>query len=146
MEYIEFEKNINQLLTKYNIKSSNTTKRLYTYMECILEANNSINLTSITNPNEFIVKHFIDSLVISEYIDGNKILDIAISYILFKIEDENELAEKYLNLICKSEEVEKEQVLKALILAYVYIVDRYDKAMQKNIYDKIYELIKLEEA
>ena len=77
---------------------------------------------------------------------GNKILDIAISYILFKIEDENELAEKYLNLICKSEEVEKEQVLKALILAYVYIVDRYDKAMQKNIYDKIYELIKLEEA
>lgn len=77
---------------------------------------------------------------------GNKILDIAISYILFKIEDENELAEKYLDLICKSEEVEKEQVLKALILAYVYIVDRYDKAMQKNIYDKIYELIKLEEA
>lgn len=76
MEYIEFEKEFNELISKYNIKSNNITKQLYTYMEYILEANNSINLTSITNPNEFIVKHFIDSLVISEYIDGNKILDI----------------------------------------------------------------------
>ena len=76
MEYIEFEKEFNQLISKYSIKSNNISKQLYTYMECILEANNSINLTSITNPNEFIIKHFIDSLVISEYIDGNKILDI----------------------------------------------------------------------
>lgn len=76
MEYIEFEKEFNKLITKYNIKSNNVTKQLYTYMECILKSNNNINLTSITNPNEFIVKHFIDSLIISEYIDGNKILDI----------------------------------------------------------------------
>ncbi len=76
MEYIEFEKEFNELISKYNIKSNNITKQLYTYMECILESNNNINLTSITNPNEFIVKHFIDSLIISEYIDGNKILDI----------------------------------------------------------------------
>lgn len=76
MEYIEFEKEFNELISKYNIKSNNITKQLYTYMECILESNNNINLTSITNPNEFIVKHFIDSLIISEYIEGNKILDI----------------------------------------------------------------------
>jgi 16S rRNA (guanine527-N7)-methyltransferase len=76
VEYIEFEKEFNELISKYNIKSNNITKQLYTYMECILESNNNINLTSITNPNEFIVKHFIDSLIISEYIDGNKILDI----------------------------------------------------------------------
>ena len=76
MEYLEFEKEFNELISKYNIKSNNITKQLYNYMECILESNNNINLTSITNPNEFIVKHFIDSLVISEYIEGNKILDI----------------------------------------------------------------------
>ena len=76
MEYIEFEKEFNELISKYNIKSNNITKQLYNYMECILESNNNINLTSITNPNEFIVKHFIDSLIISEYIDGNKILDV----------------------------------------------------------------------
>lgn len=76
MEYIEFEKEFNELISKYDIKSNNITKQLYTYMECILESNNNINLTSITNPNEFIVKHFIDSLIISEYIDGNKILDV----------------------------------------------------------------------
>ena len=76
MEYIEFEKEFNKLISKYNIKSNNITKQLYTYMGCILESNNNINLTSITNPNEFIVKHFIDSLVISEYIEGSKILDI----------------------------------------------------------------------
>ena len=64
MEYIEFEKEFNKLISKYNIKSNNITKQLYTYMECILESNNNINLTSITNPNEFIVKHFIDSLTI----------------------------------------------------------------------------------
>ena len=64
MEYIEFEKEFNELISKYNIKSNNITKQLYNYMECILESNNNINLTSITNPNEFIVKHFIDSLEI----------------------------------------------------------------------------------
>jgi hypothetical protein len=37
-------------------------------------------------------------------------------------------------------------VFKVLILAYVYIVDRYDEAVRKNIYKKIYEIIKSEEA
>ena len=36
--------------------------------------------------------------------------------------------------------------MKAMILAYIYIVDRYDESKRKNIYDKVYELIKLEEA
>ena len=43
MEYIEFEKEFNQLISKYSIKSNNITKQLYNYMECILESNNNIN-------------------------------------------------------------------------------------------------------
>lgn len=77
---------------------------------------------------------------------GDKKLDIAITYILFKIDNENDLAEKYLSLICDLEKISKDQILKTMILAYVYIVDRYDNTKQKSIYDKIYELIKLEEA
>ena len=77
---------------------------------------------------------------------GDKKLDIAISYILFIINGQNSLAEKYLDLICSLENISKEKIMKAMILAYIYIVDRYDESKQKNIYDKVYELIKLEEA
>ena len=77
---------------------------------------------------------------------GDKKLDIAISYILFIIDGQNSLAEKYLDLICSLENISKEKIMKAMILAYIYIVDRYDESKRKNIYDKVYELIKLEEA
>ena len=43
------------------------------------------------------------------------------------------------------EGIDREQVLKVLILAYIYIVDRYDEATRKSIYNRIYEIIKSEE-
>lgn len=76
---------------------------------------------------------------------GNKIFDMAITYALFEIRGEQSLANKYLDTICKLNNIEKEAVLKILVLAYIYIIDRYDKNKQKSMYEKIYELIKLEE-
>ena len=59
---------------KYNIKKS---ELLYNYMKLILEWNDKINLTAITDEKLFIVKHFIDSLVAQPFVaDGKKILDI----------------------------------------------------------------------
>ena len=69
-----FEKEAEANLIK--VKESNI-KKLYDYMNYILEWNKVINLTAIEDEEEFIVKHFIDSLTILKYInDGIKLIDI----------------------------------------------------------------------
>ena len=46
-------------------------------MKLLLEWNEKINLTAIKDENEFIVKHFVDSLTINKYINkNNKIIDV----------------------------------------------------------------------
>ena len=40
-------------------------------MNLLLEWNEKINLTAITEPNEVILKHFIDSITISKFIKEN---------------------------------------------------------------------------
>lgn len=52
-------------------------KQFEKYQELLLEWNEKINLTAITEENEIIDKHFIDSLVCAKYInDSDKIIDI----------------------------------------------------------------------
>lgn len=46
--------------------------KFYEYMNLLLEWNEKINLTAIIEPEEIILKHFIDSLTINKYIDKNK--------------------------------------------------------------------------
>ena len=47
------------------------------YMDLLLEWNEKINLTAITEKNQIILKHFIDSLTISKYIENNsKVIDV----------------------------------------------------------------------
>lgn len=49
----------------------------YKYMFLLLEWNNKINLTAITEPEDIILKHFIDSLCINKYIGSNfKVVDV----------------------------------------------------------------------
>ena len=45
--------------------------QFYDYMNLLLEWNEKINLTAITEPQEVILKHFIDSLTINKYIKEN---------------------------------------------------------------------------
>lgn len=50
---------------------------LFKYMKLLIEWNNKINLTAITDENEIILKHFIDSITINKYLKGKKsVLDI----------------------------------------------------------------------
>ena len=51
--------------------------KLYKYKDLVLEWNEKINLTAITDEREFAVKHFIDSLTVNKYIEPKKtIIDI----------------------------------------------------------------------
>jgi 16S rRNA (guanine527-N7)-methyltransferase len=52
-------------------------EQFYQYKNSVIEWNEKINLTAITDDFEFIVKHFIDSLTINKYIEKDKtIIDI----------------------------------------------------------------------
>lgn len=52
---------------------------LLSYMEMVLETNKFMNLTAITDPVDFVVKHFIDSFSICKseaFINANTIIDV----------------------------------------------------------------------
>ncbi len=58
---------------------SSAAAKLNKYMDGILEWNEKINLTSITEKEEFISKHYLDSLTIAgikEFIDASSIIDV----------------------------------------------------------------------
>ena len=61
-----------------NISVSDTQlKQLETYAALLAEWNEKINLTAITEPNDIILKHFVDSLTIERFINKNaKVIDI----------------------------------------------------------------------
>lgn len=78
---MEEEKFIQSLIKKAEIVHISITedqaKLFYQYMVLLVEWNEKINLTAITEPEEIILKHFIDSLTILPFIEENKkILDI----------------------------------------------------------------------
>lgn len=78
MEYNEFsEKLIN---TGKMIDTEITdiqANKLYKYMNLLIDWNKKINLTAITEPNDIILKHFIDSITIEKYLNNNsKMIDI----------------------------------------------------------------------
>ena len=78
MNIEEFSK---ELINKSNMievsLNEDQANRFYAYMNLLVEWNEKINLTAITEPNEVILKHFIDSLTICNYIDkGSSIIDV----------------------------------------------------------------------
>ena len=75
MNFEEFEKNLKEMLLKIEIELNKIQiQQFYKYMELLLEWNEKINLTAIIDPKEIILKHFVDSLTISKYIDKNAYL------------------------------------------------------------------------
>lgn len=73
-----FKKRFLELANKININlTENQIEKFYKYMELLLEWNKKINLTAITDEDEIILKHFIDSLTVLKYINENdKIIDV----------------------------------------------------------------------
>lgn len=75
MNIEEFKKIMIFYGEKIDIKfTEEQVNQFYKYMNLLLEWNEKINLTAITDPNEVILKHFIDSLTINKYIKENSTL------------------------------------------------------------------------
>ena len=78
MEFNEFEKLFEEKEKENNVKiSEEKIEKFYKYMKSLIEWNEKINLTAITDEKEIIEKHFIDSLTILKYIeDGYNMIDV----------------------------------------------------------------------
>ena len=62
---------------KYDIEvEEENIHSFYSYMKNLMEWNSKINLTAIKNEEDIILKHFIDSLIVNKYIEGNSGIDI----------------------------------------------------------------------
>ena len=69
---------LKELAEQININLSNKMiEQFFIYKDLLKEWNEKINLTAITDDEEIIIKHFIDSLTIVKYIPQNaKIIDV----------------------------------------------------------------------
>ncbi|SRR5579883_1796946 len=74
-------KQLDQLLTQA-LKENNITldqatqQKLLTFLELIVAWNRVFNLTTLTTPREMVYLHLIDSLIISPYLHGSRLLDV----------------------------------------------------------------------
>ena len=78
MEFEVFSKELKNKAQQINILlEEKQIENFYKYMNLLLEWNEKMNLTAITEPNEVILKHFIDSLTIANLIEkGQKVIDV----------------------------------------------------------------------
>ena len=75
MEFVEFKKNIIEEFNNIDINlTENDAELYYSYMKTLLEWNKKMNLTAITDENEIILKHFVDSATINKYIKENEVV------------------------------------------------------------------------
>ena len=74
----EFSEKIKEYMNKINIEiSDKQIEKFFDYMNLLLEWNEKINLTAITEPEDIILKHFVDCATILKFIkDEDKIIDI----------------------------------------------------------------------
>ncbi len=74
----EFKKVFMEYAKKINIDiNEEQINKFYDYMNLLIEWNKKINLTAITDYNEIILKHFVDSLTINKCIkENNYVVDI----------------------------------------------------------------------
>jgi len=78
MEEKEFFKEMQEKTMQMEIVlTEKQLQQFFRYMNLLLEWNQKMNLTAITEPKEVILKHFIDSLTICNYLEtGKSIIDV----------------------------------------------------------------------
>lgn len=78
MNKLEFSNDLIEKANSIGVEiSQKQAEQFYTYMELLLEWKEKMNLTAITDPEEVILKHFIDSLTIIPYLkEADTVLDI----------------------------------------------------------------------
>lgn len=78
MEFTIFSEELKNKAKQIELElSEKQIQQFYQYMNLLLEWNEKVNLTAITEPKEVILKHFIDSLTINKQIEkGKKLIDV----------------------------------------------------------------------
>ena len=78
MEKTNFYKKMAEESEKIGIKlPDEQLNEFYEYMQLLLEWNEKMNLTAITEPEEVIKKHFVDSITIKKYIkEESRLIDV----------------------------------------------------------------------
>ncbi len=78
MEEKEFEKILKEELQQIKIEITDLqVQQFYKYMNLLIEWNNKMNLTAITEPKEIILKHFVDSIIACKYLKNeSNLIDI----------------------------------------------------------------------
>jgi len=75
MNIDQFKNKIEELSKLNNISfTQEQIRKLYKYMQLLLEWNQKMNLTAIIEVEEIILKHFIDSAIVNKYIKKGKTL------------------------------------------------------------------------
>ena len=78
MEHSTFNEGLLEKASTIGVRFSvEQMDKFYKYMNLLIECNEKINLTAIIEPNEIILKHFIDSITILKDIkDGSIVVDV----------------------------------------------------------------------
>ena len=73
-----FKEELEKYLREINIEiEDEKINKFYKYMNLLIEWNEKMNLTAITEQKDIIVKHFVDSLTISKYLEKDEsVVDI----------------------------------------------------------------------
>lgn len=68
---------LDHLLSQADISLTDQQKQqLVDFVQLLDKWNKAYNLTSVRDPNEMLVKHIMDSLVVSPYLQGNSFIDV----------------------------------------------------------------------
>ena len=71
------ESKLRALISKTDIELSPLQiGQLIQYIELLNKWNKTYNLTSVRDPQEMLVKHIMDSLVVGKYLKGNNFIDV----------------------------------------------------------------------
>ena len=74
MFFVFFQEKSKDMGVSFSVKQ---TEQFFEYMNLLIEWNEKMNLTAITEPDEIILKHFIDSItILKELEDGSKLVDV----------------------------------------------------------------------
>lgn len=78
MEHSTFNEGLLEKASTMGVRFSvEQMEQFYKYMNLLIEWNEKMNLTAIIEPNEIILKHFIDSITILKYIkDNSTVVDV----------------------------------------------------------------------